>query len=423
MRTTDLEKQNLEAKLEMLKSDWMRILFEEKLANRTTTQKLLGGVSQTLNTARAVLTSFDFSGVLRQGGFIVLGNPLRAIKNLRPMFEAFASKDAETKAKLELRKRPNFALYQRDKLFLADMDATPSMAKQEENYASLWVDKIPKLLGGGLIRGSQRGYVTFLNNLRADSYDAMLLAFRKGPVATPEESKAIADYINIATGRGSLGKFSQAAEGLNTVFFAPRLVASRFQLLLGMPYFSASGRTKNLVLQEYAKFLTGVAVVYMLGMLAQEDEDKPIETDPRSTNFGKIRFGDSRIDPLSGLQQATVLLARLASGQTKTSTGKIVDIRGENVPYGGATPVNILAKFARSKLSPVFGSVTNMIQGENVIGEKVTPFTELERMVVPMSFGEVGKVMEEQGVPKGMVISTLALFGMGVQTYDETKKR
>ena len=58
-----------------------------------------------------------------------------------------------------------------------------------------------------------------------------------------------------------------------------------------------------------------------------------------------------------------------------------------------------------------------------MIGEKVTPFTELERMVVPMSFGEVGKVMEEQGVPKGMVISTLALFGMGVQTYDETKKR
>jgi hypothetical protein len=227
----------------------------------------------------------------------------------------------------------------------------------------------------------------------------------------------------MATGRGDLGKFSQAAEGLNTVFFAPRLVASRFQLLLGMPYFSATGRTKNLILQEYAKFLTGVAVVYMLAMLAQEDEDKPIETDPRSTNFGKIRFGNSRVDPLSGLQQVTVLLARLVSGQTKTSTGKIVDIRGENVPYGGATPVNIVAKFARSKFSPVIGSVTNMVQGENVIGEKVTPFGELERMVIPMSFGEVGKVMEEQGVPKGMVLSTLALFGMGVQTYDETKKR
>jgi len=423
VRTTDQEKQDLEAKLSMLKSDWTRILFEEKLANRTTTQKLLGGVSQTLNTARAVLTSFDFSGVLRQGGFIVLGNPLRAIKNLRPMFAAFASKEAETKAKLALQKRPNFALYQRDKLFLADMDATSSMAKQEEAYASRWVDKIPWWMLGGLVRGSQRGYVTFLNNLRADSYDAMVLAFRKGPAVTQEESKAIVDYINIATGRGDLGKFSQAAEGLNTVFFAPRLVASRFQLLLGMPYFSATGRTKNLILQEYAKFLTGVAVVYMLGMLAQEDEDKPIETDPRSTNFGKIRLGNSRVDPLSGLQQVTVLLARLVSGQTKTSTGKIVDIRGENVPYGGATPVNIVAKFARSKFSPVIGSITNMVQGENVIGEKVTPFGELERMVVPMSFGEVGKVMEEQGVPKGMVLSTLALFGMGVQTYDETKKR
>ena len=421
--TTDNEKRTLEAKLSMLKSDWAKILFDEKLANRTTTQKLIGGGAQTLNTARAVLTSFDFSGVLRQGGFIVFANPLRAIRNLGSMIASFRSLEAATKAKIDLENRPNFNLYKRSKLFLADISASSAMAKQEEAYASLWVDKIPKLLGGGLIRGSQRAYVTFLNNLRADSFDAMMLGFRKGPVATEEEINAISKFINISTGRGDLGKFSQAAEGLNTVFFAPRLVASRFQLLLGMPYFSASGRTKNLVLQEYAKFLTGIAIVYMLGMLAQEDEDKPIETDPRSTNFGKIRFGNSRVDPLSGLQQVTVLLARLTSGQTKTATGKIIDIRGEKVPYGGATPVSIISKFARSKFSPVLGSVTNMLQGENVIGEKVTTFGEAQRMVIPMSFGEVRKIMEEQGIPKGMALSTLALFGMGVQTYDETKKR
>jgi hypothetical protein len=421
--TTDNEKRTLEAKLSMLKSDWAKILFDEKLANRTTTQKLIGGGAQTLNTARAVLTSFDFSGVLRQGGFIVFANPLRAIRNLGSMIASFRSLEAATKAKIDLENRPNFNLYKRSKLFLADISASSAMAKQEEAYASLWVDKIPKLLGGGLIRGSQRAYVTFLNNLRADSFDAMMLGFRKGPVATEEEINAISKFINISTGRGDLGKFSQAAEGLNTVFFAPRLVASRFQLLLGMPYFSASGRTKNLVLQEYAKFLTGIAIVYMLGMLAQEDEDKPIETDPRSTNFGKIRFGNSRVDPLSGLQQVTVLLARLTSGQTKTATGKIIDIRGEKVPYGGATPVSLISKFARSKFSPVLGSVTNMLQGENVIGEKVTTFGEAQRMVIPMSFGEVRKIMEEQGIPKGMALSTLALFGMGVQTYDETKKR
>ena len=421
--TTDNEKRTLEAKLNMLKADWTKILFYEKLANRTTTQKLIGGGAQTLNTARAVLTSFDFSGVLRQGGFIVFANPLRAIRNLGSMIASFRSLEAATKAKIDLENRPNFNLYKRSKLFLADISASSAMAKQEEAYASLWVDKIPKLLGGGLIRGSQRAYVTFLNNLRADSFDAMMLGFRKGPVATEEEINAISKFINIATGRGDLGKFSQAAEGLNTVFFAPRLVASRFQLLLGMPYFSASGRTKNLVLQEYAKFLTGIAIVYMLGMLAQEDEDKPIETDPRSTNFGKIRFGNSRVDPLSGLQQVTVLLARLTSGQTKTATGKIIDIRGEKVPYGGATPVSLISKFARSKFSPVLGSVTNMLQGENVIGEKVTTFGEAQRMVIPMSFGEVRKIMEEQGIPKGMALSTLALFGMGVQTYDETKKK
>lgn len=420
--TIDRERALLEIELEQKQEEWARILFEENLANRSLPAKLLDTGAQTLNTARAILTSLDVSAVLRQGGFIVLGNPTRGARNLAPMFRAFGSKEAAALEMKELQARPNYQLYKQAKLFLSDTGNVNKLTQQEEAFMSRWLEKIPTALGGGLLRGSQRAYTVFLNRLRADTFDAMLASLQNGPTPTPAEAMSIADYINVATGRGNLGKANQAAVGLNTVFFAPRLVASRFQILLGYPYFKATGRTKRLVLREYAKFLTGAALVYALGMAAQDDDDEPIETDPRSSDFGKIRFGNTRVDPLSGLIQVTVLLSRLASGDKKTASGKIVPIRGEEVPYGGATSFSVMADFARSKFSPAFGAMVNTLQGKNVVGEPTNALDEAKRMLIPMSFSEAQETMEEQGVPQGTALTILSLFGMGVQTYDPGKK-
>lgn len=418
----DEEKISLQTKLSQAQEEWARLLFEERLANRGPGAKLLDTGMQTLNTARAILTSLDVSAVLRQGGFIVLGNPARGARNLKPMFRAFGSKEFADQEAERLKARENYPLYKQAKLFLSEPQSN-KLTEQEEAFMSRWLDKIPTALGGGLLRGSQRAYTVFLNRLRADSFDAMLASLQNGPTPTLAEAQAVARFINVATGRGDLGAANQAAVGLNTVFFAPRLVASRFQILGGYPYFKATPRTKKLILREYAKFLTGAALVYALGAAAQGDDDEPIEVDPRSSDFGKIRFGNTRVDPMSGLIQATVLLSRLATGEKKTASGKIVDIRGKDVPYGGATSFSVMSDFARSKFSPAFGAAVNLLQGRNVVGEETSALGEAQRMIVPMSFSEAKETMEEQGVPEGTVLTILSLFGMGVQTYDPSAKR
>jgi hypothetical protein len=421
-KVSDKETIAMELKIEELQEQFAKMLFDLELSKRGMGKKLLDTGGQILNTARAILTSVDVSAVLRQGGFIALGNPLRGFKSIGPMFKAFASKEAEGFERKALERRDNYGLYKRSKLFLADTNKVNQLTKQEENFMSRWLDKIPWYLGGGVVRGSQRAYNVFLNRLRADTFDAMLGNLKKGREPTQEEADSVADYINIATGRGNLGKMTQAATALNTVFFAPRLVASRFQLLLGYPYFKANDRTKNLILREYAKFLTGVAVVYALGMLAQDDDDKPLEVDPRSSDFLKLRFGNTRIDPMTGLLQSTVLIARLASGEKKTAKGKLVPIRGDKVPYGSDSSGDVIFNFARSKFSPAIGSVFNILEGKNVVGEKTDILEESKRMVVPMSFSEAADTLEEQGIPKGTALTILMLFGMGVQTYDSKKK-
>lgn len=427
-KATDDELLALQVEEENLKEAWAKMVFERQLASRGPGKRLLDAGQQTLNTARAVLTSFDVSAVLRQGGFIVLGNPLRGFRNLGPMFQAFGSDKFAKEEKFRLERRENFknGAYQQSKLFLADVNKVDQMTQQEEAFMSRWIKKLPKgakgLYIGSAIQGSQRAYTVFLNRLRMDTFDAMVANLKKGSEPTPQEMSAVANYINIATGRGDLGKFNQAGTMLNTVFFAPRLVASRFQILAGYPYFTASGRTKALVLREYGKFFAGATLVYVIGALAQGDDDEPIETDPRSSDFLKIRFGDTRVDPLSGLIQATVLVSRLVSGEKKQASGKIVPIRGEKVPYGADDSFDVMGNFVRTKFSPIVGSAVNVVTGKNVVGEPTDIGEETKRMLIPMSFTEMKETLEAQGVPEATALIMLQLFGMGVQTYTPGKK-
>lgn len=366
-------------------------------------QRTTAPVTNTLNAARAVMTSMDFSAVLRQGFFAVTHNPAKAAKALGPMFRAFASKEAShaiNSALLDADKNPNAPLYDRAGLYVASDDTTSgSLSKQEEAFMSRLVGKIP------LVAGSQRAYVTFLNTMRAQVFDSMTATLARNEEATLEEARAIANYINVATGRGGLGKMENAATALNTIFFAPRYVTSRFQLLAGQPLYGGTGRTRKLIAREYAKALTGFGLVFALGALAGGE----LEDDPTSSDFGKIRFGNTRIDPLAGLAQATTFLARSGEGVFNTVTGK------EDKTFRRGT---IAGRFIRSKLAPVPSSAVNLVEGENIVGEKSTVGREAVRMVTPLSFGEIADIMEEQGIPRGTAIGILNLFGMGAQHYE-----
>lgn len=424
----DKEKLELQRQYQSVRKEYLKGLFEAQLKQRTLAGKLWGGTKEALNTSRSILTSMDFSGVLRQGGFIVFGNPVRAAKVLPAMFRAFASEKAHDTVMLEIQNRPNYPLYQQAKLYLADT-APASLSQMEEAYMSRWSNRIPG------VAGSQRAYVTFLNKLRADSFDAMIAGLAQNGIPTKEESRAVANYVNVATGRGDLGRFAGAGELLNTAFFAPRYVASRFQLLLnpltGFSITGGSARVRKQIAFEYAKFLGGVGAAVALAALAGDDEERgsiagipvPIETDPRSSDFLKVRFGNTRLDMLAGLIQTTVVTSRLLSRQIKRASGEIVELTGQDRKISDPSWMDTLGRFLRSKLSPVLGTVMDIGAGENVIGEPVTPTTALLRGVIPLSVSEIDETMEEQGLPRGVALQLLSLFGVGLQTYEQRQSK
>ncbi|MGH8030447.1 MAG: hypothetical protein ACREO3_10995, partial [Arenimonas sp.] len=264
----DLDTANTAAALRLakVKEEFYRRQFEADMAKRHPLKKILGGIGETLNLARSILTSVDLSAVLRQGGFIAFGHPVRASTSIVPMLKAFASEAHQFAVEKEIAQRPNAPLYKKYGMEITESGGT-SISKMEEAFLSRWLDKLPNgalgaalgagvggLIGGpvgagvgavagvrfgGIVRGSGRAYVTFMNKLRADSFDAMYYALSTDGKLTQEEGEAIANYINVATGRGIIltDRVTQSSAIANVAFFAPRLVASRFNLLFGQPLY------------------------------------------------------------------------------------------------------------------------------------------------------------------------------------------
>src|SRR6185503_12338879 len=305
---------------------------------------------EVLNIPRAVKSSMDFSAVLRQGGFISFGNPARAVKNLIPMFKSAVSEEQFNRSEAEIRSRPNSDLYKRSKLYLADIDG--SLNSREEAFRAELADRIP--IVGALVRGSNRAYVSFLNRIRADSFDALVGTLGFDP--TPEQLKAISHYINVSTGRGDLGVHGSAAETLSTVLWSPRLLISRIQLLAAEPLLRKDAKgVRKVIAREYAKSLTGAAVVLALGILAGAE----IEKDPRSSDFGKMKSGNTRIDPWMGLQQISVLGSRLATREAKTEQGRVYSLmksKKDQRHYNDPTSGSVFWRFIRTKMTPLLGA-------------------------------------------------------------------
>jgi hypothetical protein len=370
-------------------------------------QKTLGTVAEVANLTRSLKASMDVSAVLRQGLFFSVSHPIISAKSIPQMLKSFANDKYRFQAEQAILKDPNYKRAIDSKLELTDIGS--DLSHMEETFMSKLASKIPG------VAGSQRAYTTFLNKTRMDIFNNLTknLVEKEGSIK-PIESQAIATLINEATGRGSLGTRANAWTGLNTIFFAPRLVASRFQMLVGHSMWKGTRASRILIAKEYGRFLSGIAAIYVLAELAGNDT----EFNVTSTELGKIRVGNTHIDPLAGLSQAIVFMGRMATGETKDyQTGITTSLI--NPPYGKDNIWDIITRFARTKLAPSVGTTIDVRTGEDVVGKKTTWKDIPEKAFAPMPWTDTYEAMVEHGVPKGMALGILSMLGVGVATYSK----
>ena len=416
------------------------------------TEKTMSVASDVVNSQRAVLTAYDLSAPLRQGGIISLSNPLRATRAYVNMLRAVKSEKAAKAVADAIKARENYYLYENSGLYLAEAGEG-----SEEVFKSIFAKKIPG------VNMSERAYNAYLNTLRADSFDSLLKsleavsnkqALKAGNAAyekyvsglssdgfgsmdealtslkgakrsildaaeesavSSKELQAIANYINVATGRGDIGSAQKYAEELSTVFFAPKLTASRWQFLVGQPLAGGSARTRMIIAGEYGKYLAGLGTLYGLSQLSGAE----VSWDPRSNDFGVIRYGNNRINPLSGLGKNAIFAGRIISGEFVGASGKVESIYDDK---GRNNWDDLATRYGRSTLSPLFGTAVTLTTGRGIDG-KPYKLKDVPYDLLPLSARDIYEQFRDNspGVATGM--SLLSLHGAGIDTYEKKEPR
>lgn len=397
---------------------------------RTKKQKFGDIVGNILNLPRSLMSSFDLSAPFKQAWFFTTRPEFW--KALPGMFKQAFSEKTFQDVMTEIRMRPNYERMESSGLAFSDL--SNDLLNREEAFMSDYAQRIPGV--GKIVRASERGFTGFLNKVRADTFDTLVKAAKAQgrDIDDPDFLKDLSGFINNATGRGSLGKFAEAGPFLNGLFFSPRLISSRLALLNPVYY----GTLDPFVRKEAIKqlFATSAMAVIVLNLLDSAGYD--VEYDPRSTDFGRVRDGDTRHDVTGGFGQYITLFSRLATNQTKTTAGQIKEL---GVGYNPETRLSVLGKFGVNKASPIAGFVASYLRGKDPVGKPFEPgvpitkaiveapdksFVETSnevlkdpvvKMFMPMFLQDVHEVLNEQG-PEGLPALLPSFFGNSVYTYN-----
>ncbi len=396
-----------EGELTLLGRVFPKEFIETILSKRSLFEKFKEASYQLGNLPRSVMASFDLSAPFRQGLFLT-SHPKRFFGAFVDMFKAFGSENAFKSIQESIVRKPSFELMKDSKLALTEMNAI--LTQREEKFASSWAEKIPFV--GKVIRASGRAYTGFLNKLRADVFDDLITkadTLGLAPRSNPQLTKEIANFVNVASGRGSLGSLQPAANALNSFFFSPKLMSSRLTLLNPVYYIKADPFVRKEALKSLFVVLGVGTSILGLAKLAGAD----VGTDPRSADFGKIIVGKTRIDVWGGFQQYIRMFAQLATGKYVSSvTGKITTL-GEG--YKPLTRFEILQRQVEAKEAPVFSLITTLLKGQNFLGEKIKITDEIKNRLTPMAISDIYEIYKND--PELLPLSGAGMFGFGLQTY------
>lgn len=395
-------------------------------ASLTKMDKVKNFAKDTLSLPRALLASGDLSAGGRQGG--ILGSRFPGVWAVaeKEGVKSAVSKTGHQKMLQGLQDlttdsgTPLADYYRKAGVDIAGPEGT---IPHEEQYASHYSEKIPG------VGASNRAFTGTLGYMRAHSFKSVIDSVEQGTGKTidqwtPKELKSLGKFINTSSGRGhgkDGGWFEKAAPVLGDTLFSARLWKSRLDVLNPKYYYDLKGPARKLALQSASSF-AGVAGT-ILGLAVAGGG--VVETDPRSSDFLKVKFGNTRYDILGGLQQNLVFAWRELSGEKKSSqTGKISDLKHPG--FGGANRASILSDLIESKENPVISTGTTILKGTDKSGQPVNNATTIGNLFVPLGGQDTYKTLKDttrdggynaKNIAEGIGKAAPGFVGAGVGTY------
>lgn len=387
----------------------------EKVVNKT-----VAPVAGTAKTLKAIL---DISRIFRQDWKLVFSHPKiwarNSAKSFKDAVQSLGGKNVMDATKAEIVSRQNADLYESIQK-ASGIDLFPL---HEEAFPTHILEKTTKL---NPFKASEVAFTAGQWRERAELVDLYKGIFEaRGKDLTNKEFLAqFGEMIGDMTSRGNI-KNAARADLYNKLFFAPRNLKANVKFVTSGGFAKLDPSIRAAYAGGLLKTIAGTAVI-----MATFNHYKPgsVEFDPRSSNFGKIKIGNTRFDVTGGMASLATLASRITptthNGKLglyskSSTTGTISDLR--NPEYGGQNAWDTVVNFATGKASPVASVVIDMLRGETFTGEKPTVKSELTSLFMPLPITNYQELKNDPNSANKLVAVIADALGIGTNTYGAQK--
>lgn len=458
-RVSDSELTKLKAEVLRVQEAYDKEFYKNKLLRRSAAEIRGDLLWDAWGLFRALRATGEFSFILIQGLTQTVSHPIYAAKALKRALKFFASESKTEKWLREIKSQDWYYELEKSKLALTEIHAEVTV--REELFYSDWITTIwdniitkpARILGKSAhekakqaspFKAIERASVGFLDTMRVMRFlDGKEMLEEQGITfdSNPEAYKQMADAINTMTGRASLGALEQNSKQLTKFFFSPRNWASVVKTATPYAFYhfgkmraGAKGWkpsvAQKMAISDFSKFVgltASMVSMFALALNNDDDDETGVELDPRSSDFGKIKIGNTRIDPWGGRIQQIVFTARMLS-ESVVKNGKEIKL---GTPFQAPSRFELMQQQATNKLAPsaqmVFKYLNTHIDKngnrKTAWGEDYDKLDELKNNLYPI-YAETIKELAEDGVsPLDGLLIFYAFLGGGVSVYDSKSKK
>jgi hypothetical protein len=295
--------------------------------------------------------------------------------------------------------------------------------KTEEQFPTSLPERLP--LGvGRVFKASENAFLNSGVRMRINMFDLIQeTAKKQGKDVTDKVwIKDVGTLINSVTARGDLGKLGQGG-AIRLVLWAPKMLKGNWDVLtahtggtgLQTPFARNQARTNLLKIVGETAAIVAVANALSPGSA---------ETDPRSSDFLKIKVGNTRFDISGGKGSIITLLARAITLKSKsTVTGKTTPLNSGK--YGAKTLFDVGIDFLVNKTTPLARTAVEISKGKTYAGTKPTVGSVAYGLTTPISIQNFVQNFygpDKDGSVAAVVGSIVDIVGINANTYGPRKK-
>jgi len=400
--------------------DYVKTL-NSKAGHQTVKENIKSGafVEILANISKSVRSAFDNSFVGRQGisAFLkgltgdvksgkIWGQTLQ--KSFQVMIGTFKNKPVMKQLRAEIVSDVDYPMMKAAKISLGQME--------EEFPIHAGLHKIPIL--GTIYKATENAYVASATFMRYKTAKMLFNVARNSGVNLDSkiELEGIGSIVNMLTGRIS----GQKKPGtINAFLWAPNLAKANAHVLTGQ-VFDKNLKTPFAKKQAALSTLRQVAGAAIIMGTANAINPGSCELDPRSSDFGKIKIGEVRLDFTGGKAAYITLAARIAMAMAhqyayKSSVTGIKEKLGEG-DYKGKTAMDLCYQFLENKTSPTARVAVDFLKQKTFEGKKPTTISTILNLIAPLTPQQVMENREEPTADQ-LILGIGEAFGFSTSKY------